>query len=63
MFFEVINGKRKRVMCTKSASCIPDRNTLMVMSKSGYKFKLNGKTISAKSLAEKIKEITGVEKN
>ena len=63
MLFEVINDKNKRVMCTESVACVPDRATLMSMSKTGYKFKLNGKATSVKSLIEKLKEMESVEKN
>lgn len=63
MLFEVFNDKNKRVMCTESVACIPNRTTLISMSKTGYKFKLNGKVASAKTLIEKLKEMGSVEKN
>lgn len=57
MNFEVVNDKNKTVMRTTSPSCVPDKDMLNLISKAGYKFKLDGKTISCKSIIEKIKEI------
>ena len=57
MKFEILNDKNKVVMTTTSASCIPDRNTLNIMSKGGYKFKMDGKSITLK----KLKEIENIE--
>ena len=57
MKFEVINDKNKTVMQTSHMSCIPDKNTLNLMQKAGYKFKLDGKMITIKKLSDKIKEV------
>ena len=60
MKFEVINDRNKTVMHTSSPSCIPDKDILTSMSKAGYKFKLDGKTVTIKKLNEKLKEIADV---
>lgn len=53
MLFEIYNRENKRVMCTDSAACIPDKDTLAMMSKqSGYTFKYNGRKTSQKALQE-----------
>lgn len=57
MKFEVVNDKNKTVMSTVSPSSIYDKDTLTLMSKAGYKFKLDGKTITLKKLNERLKEI------
>ncbi len=56
MKFEVVNDKNKVVMSTTSPSCIYDKDTLNLMSKAGYKFKLDGKAITIKKLNEQLKE-------
>ena len=63
MRFEVINDKNKIVMQTSHMSCIPDKNTLNSMQKAGYKFKLNGKTITIKKLSDKIEEVDDEKNN
>lgn len=63
MRFEVVNDKNKTVMRTPSLYCIPDKDILTSMSKAGYKFKLDGKTITIKKLNEMLKEIKNAEDN
>ena len=63
MKFEVINDKNKTVMHTFDTSCIPDKDTLKSMSAKGYKFKLDGRTITVKKLNEQLKEINDVKNN
>lgn len=52
MKFEVINDKGQVVMTTTSANCIPDKDVLNSMSKSGYKFRIDGKAVTQKKLSE-----------
>ena len=63
MKFEVVNDKNITVMSTTSASCIYDKDILKSMAKAGYKFKLDGKTITVKKLDEKLKEINNDKNN
>ena len=55
MKFEIINTENKTVMNTTSVSCIPDKDSLISMSKSGYKFKIDGKILSTKKIIEQLK--------
>ena len=55
MKFEVINKENNVVMNTENMSCIPSQEEITVMTKEGYKFRLNGKILSKKSLNELIK--------
>lgn len=57
MKLEILNDKNIVVMTTTSVCCIPDKSTLNVMSKGGYKFKLDGKSITIK----KLKELENIE--
>ena len=57
MKFEVINSNSKTLMHTETWLCVPDEETLKSMSKAGYKFKLDGKTITIKKLNEQLKEV------
>lgn len=57
MKFEIINSNSVVLMQTKSWLCIPDEDTLKLMLKADYKFKLDGKIITTKKLKEKLKEI------
>lgn len=50
--FQVVDGKGVTVMRTDFISCIPDNNQLTSMSKSGYKFKIDGKGVSIKKVKE-----------
>jgi len=52
MKFEVFNDKGIAVMGTDYISCIPDDEQLSSMSKTGYKFKINGKAASLKKVKE-----------
>ena len=61
--FEVINDKNKTVMNTTSSCCIPNKYTLSLMSKAGYKFKLDGKTATIKKLCETFKEVNDDKNN
>ena len=63
MKFEVVNDKNVPMMSTTYISCIPEKDELTSMSKAGYKFKLDGKSITIKKLIEKLKEITDGENN
>ena len=56
MKFEVVNDKNKVVMNTTSPGCIPSKDALSLMSKAGYKFKLNGKVVTIRKLYETLKE-------
>ena len=42
-------------MNTSSIDCIPDENLLVSMSKSGYRFKIDGKIVTLKILKNLIK--------
>ena len=63
MKFEVVNDKNIPMMSTTYISCIPKKDELTSMSKAGYKFRLDGKSITIKKLNEKLKEITNGENN
>lgn len=52
MKFEVINNEGKTVFGTHEVQCIPAMNTIISMSKAGYKFKFDGKQVSKKKLGE-----------
>ena len=55
MKFEIINTENKTVMNTTDVSCIPEKELLMSMSKSGYKFKIDGKILSVKKIIAQLK--------
>lgn len=57
MLFEVYNNNKKVVMHTENISCIPDKKILTSMYSSGYKFKVDGKTASVKTICDIVKEI------
>ena len=63
MKFELLNDKNKTVMSTTSWACVYDKNTLVSMSKLGYKVRLDGKIMTIKKLIEKLKEINDGENN
>lgn len=44
-------------MQTETWLCVPDEDTLKLMSNAGYKFKLDGKTITTKKIKEKLEEV------
>ncbi len=54
MEFKVCRGK-ETLMSTNDVSAIYNVETLMSMSRAGYTFKLDGKSISAKALIELLK--------
>lgn len=54
MLFEVINDKKQTVMFTEEKECIYENDILKLMFNAGYKFKLNGKSITLKSLKDFI---------
>lgn len=56
MKFEVVNMYGKTVMHTSQEKCIPDKNERNLLYAAGYRFKLNGKTITKKKLEEELKE-------
>jgi hypothetical protein len=54
MEFEIFNDKGTRVFYTFQEICIPPKHEIDIMSKNGWKFKLNGKLISKTKLIEII---------
>ena len=55
MLFRIFrNGKG--IMATDYVSCIPDEDTLNIMQKSGYKFKLNETFVSISAVIKFVKE-------
>lgn len=56
MKFEILDEKGKAVFNTNMIECIPVKNHIDMMSKSGYKFKIDNKIISKKKLEEFITE-------
>ena len=63
MKFEVINDKNKVVMHTEYTSCLPNKETLSLMAKAGYKFKLDNKAITIKKLNEWLKGVENEKNN
>lgn len=56
MKFEVINEKNKVVMHCEHIRCFPTVEEVQVMSKSGYKFKIDGQNINVTKLISLLKE-------
>lgn len=56
MLFEVYNKNGKRVMYTEFKNCVPDRERIIEMMKSEYKFYLNGKILNKKAI-HSLKEV------
>ena len=55
MKFEIIqNGKR--IFVTEHVSCIPPKRQIEIMTKTGCKFKMDGKIITKKRIEEILKE-------
>lgn len=54
MEFEVINEKNKVVMHCNHFSCLPTVEEMQIMSKAGYKFKVDGKNTSITKLKEMV---------
>ena len=52
MKFEVIGMDGKTVFQTEYRECIPAKHQIDDMSKSGYKFKIDGKNVTKKKLLE-----------
>lgn len=50
--FQIINNKSEIVFDTKFWSCVPDDEQLQKMKDAGYKFLMNGKTISLNKIRE-----------
>ena len=53
--FEIFNDKGRRVFYTYDKTCIPSKEQLDAMLKSGYKIKSNGVTITKKKINELLK--------
>lgn len=54
MKFEVINDKQKTVMQTTNIACVPNETEIKLMTKAGYKFRMNGKLIKKSDLQKII---------
>jgi hypothetical protein len=52
MKFQIYGKDKKCKLVTESKACIPNIDELKLMSKAGYKFKLDGKAISFSKLKE-----------
>lgn len=59
MKFEIINSNGKIVFNTMDESCLPTKGEINSMTKVGYKFKIDGKSITKK----KLEEIINMEEN
>ena len=55
MIFEVYRGK-VGLMKTESIACIPDKEELIAMQKSGHTFKIDGKAASVQKVCEFVAE-------
>lgn len=53
--FEIYTEKGSRLFYTSSEECLPSKEQINSMLNVGYKFKLDGKTLSKKALNELIK--------
>lgn len=56
MKFEVVNDKNKVMFRCDDVSCIPDPADIKMMSAGGYKFRIDGKIISARKVIEYTKQ-------
>jgi hypothetical protein len=54
MKFQIFGKDKKCKLVTESKACIPDISELKLMSKAGYKFKVDGKAISLAKLKEEL---------
>lgn len=54
MKFQIFGKDNQCKFVTEYKSCIPDISELIIMTKSGYKFRLNGKLISLSKLKESL---------
>ena len=55
MKFEIFDDKKDRKFWCESDSCLPTSSEINAMAKVGYKFKMNGKSISKTALINYIK--------
>ena len=46
--FQIFNSEGKRIMHTDEVNCLPDKKSIEELAKNGYKFKIDGKTVSKK---------------
>lgn len=56
MKFEVVNDKNKVMFRCDDVSCIPAPADIKMMSAGGYKFRIDGKIISARKVIEYTKQ-------
>lgn len=59
MIFEYFNSEGQRMLYTEYPSCVIDdyeKGNLLAMSKNGYRFKIDGKSVSYKKLIATAKE-------
>ena len=56
MKFEVVNDKNKVMFRCDDVSCIPDPADIKMMSAGGFKFRIDGKIISARKVIEYTKQ-------
>lgn len=61
--FEIFNDKGRRVFYTYDKICIPSKEQLEAIFKSGYKIKLNGVTVTKKKINELLKGEINENKN
>ena len=55
LHFEIVRDN-KTVMQCEDVICIPSVDELNAMNKAGYKFKIDGQTVTIKKIKELIKE-------
>lgn len=55
MKFQIFGKDNKCKLVAESKACIPNMQELKLMSKVGYKFKLDGKVVSLAKLKEILK--------
>lgn len=56
MKFEVVNNQGETVMYTFHVSCLPTLRQVKSMTKSGYKFKIDGKIVSKSKVEQLIQD-------
>lgn len=57
MKFQIINNRGDIVFATLYGSCIPPKSQIESMLQAGYKFAIDGKTVSKKKLREILSTI------
>lgn len=57
MKFEVYSSDNRRMMSTESRSCVPT-DLLGALSKAGYKFKWDGKSVNIKTILQNLEMTT-----